>query len=195
MSRLTRLCLLGVLGAAGLAGLGCGGSGSPTTPPPPPPPPPPSPGVFFTAGASPGGNTIYLAGPDSNDPSVFTLEVRASQVTDFYGLALDINFPNDLLSHKNNDSTIHEGTFLNADGNVTTSLLRDRQAGGLLVIGHTRQGEVEGVDGSGLLFSLDFTTDAAGTGKFTISRQQMRDSKLAIQEDVVWLAGTIEVRF
>jgi hypothetical protein len=181
--------------AAVLGGFACGGgSGSPTTPSPPPPPPPPAPGVFFTASAGPGADTIYLTGPDSTDPNVFTLEVHASQVTDLYGLGLDINFPNDLLSHSNNNSSIHEGTFLNEDGQVDTELIRDRQAGGLLVVGHTRRGDVEGVDGSGLLFSLDFTTDAAGTGEITITSQAAFDSNGEEQQDVVWLAGTIEVR-
>lgn len=195
IDRLLRSHLAILLLGGSVTIFGCGGGGSPTTPTPPPPPPPPPQGVFFTPNASPGENAIYLTGPDSTNPNAFTLEVHASEVTDLYGLGMDINFPNDLLSHKNNDSTIHEGTFLSENGQVATELIRDRQSGGLLIVGHTREGEVGGVDGSGMLFSLDFTTDAAGVGEFSIRRAQALDSELGTQEDVVWIAGSIEVRF
>ena len=114
---------------------------------------------------------------------------------DLYGLGFHLNFPNNLLSHSDaNRSNVHEGVFLNEGGAVDTFLERSRDPGEL-ILGHTRVGDVDGVDGSGLLFGLDFTTDAAGTGEFTITRRAALDSNGEEQAEVVWLAGTFEIRF
>jgi hypothetical protein len=181
-----------LLGSVLLLGCGGGGSSSPTAPPPPPPPPPPpSQGIFFTAEGSPGDNTIFLEGIDTVDTtSRFVVEVRANAVEDLYGVSFDLQYPGELLTWRRGSFT--EGTFL-GEGGVDTQILIDRRPAGNLVVGITRVGDVPGVSGSGLLFSLEFVNEVvAGTGVLTFSDNEIVDSAGNIQGDSQWLAGSIE---
>jgi len=192
MSRYGVFCV--ALMFVGVLLLGCGGgsSSSPTAPPPPPPPPPPpSEGIFFTADGAPGANTILLDGVDTTDTAArFVVEVRADTVEDLYGVSFDLQYPGNLLTWRKGSFT--EGTFLNQEG-VETQMLIERRPAGNLVIGITRVGDVPGVSGSGLLFSLEFVNEVvAGTGVLTFSDNEIVDSAGNIVGDSQWLAGSIE---
>ncbi len=169
---------------------GCGGGGGgrgPTAPPPPPPPPPP---VSFTAAGSAGANSIFLAAGESASSTRLVLEVRASQVTDLYGVSLDIEFPRDILLF--DLEATRKGDFLKESG-VRSELLVENKPKGNLVIGLSRFGEVAGVDGSGVLLQVEFTARANGTGEFVIKENEAFDSAGEVQTDVSWISGSVEI--
>ncbi|MDH3254810.1 MAG: cohesin domain-containing protein [Acidobacteriota bacterium] len=189
-----RLLHVGLI-VAGLT-LGCGGGGgggSPTTPPPPPPPPPPpSEGIFFTAEAMPGDNTIFLEGIDTtNTDARFVVEVRANELEDVYGVSFDLQYPTDLITWRRGNFS--EGSFLNEGGSVETQILVDRRPSGNIVVGITRVGEEEGVSGSGVLLTLEFINEVvAGTGELTFSDNDVVNAAGDIDGDSQWLAGSVE---
>ena len=181
------------VGLAVLIGPGCGGSGGggggPTTPPPPPPPPPPSSGVSFTADGPAGTNSVFLAAGSSTSTR-FVLEIRVSEVTDLYGVSLDIEFPRDFLEYQA-DGT-RKGDFLR-QGGTRTELLVENKPRGNLVIGYSRFGEASGVDGSGLLLELEFTARATGGAPLVIEENDAVNSTGAVQGDVSWVSGSVNV--
>ncbi len=162
---------------------GGGGGGGPTAPPPPPP-------VSFTAAGSAGANSIFLAAGDSASSTRLVLEVRASQVTDLYGVSLDIEFPRDILLF--DLEATRKGDFLKESG-VRSELLVENKPKGNLVIGLSRFGEVAGVDGSGLLLQVEFTARANGTGEFVIKENEALNSAGEVQTDVSWISGSVEI--
>ncbi len=189
------VALLVLLVAALVAACGGGGGGSPTAPPPPgppPPPPPPAQGILFTPNGAPGSDTIHLDGNDTADTtSDFTLEVRASQVTDLYGVSFDLEFPEDLLTFRRNGVDV--GSFLEAGG-VEPEILVKRQ-GDTLVIGISRIGNRAGVDGSGVLFTIRFRNGGkAGDGAFRFRSNNAVDSEGNVIEATDWIAGSVEVK-
>lgn len=177
-----------LLVAASLAAAcgGGGGGGGPTQPPPPPPPPPPAqPEVSFTPDAAPPASGLYLTASPA-DPLL--LELRATGVTDLYGLAFDLLFPGALVSY---DGT-SEGTFFSA-GDRATVLQVAPQGDGLLVVGITRLGEVPGRNGGGLVLTVRLGALAAGTGAVTIANNQAFDSAGEPLPGLTWVAGSVEV--
>ena len=183
---LGRLALcLGLLGLLALAGVvacgGGGGGGGPTQPPPPPPPPPPS--ITFTPAAAPAANSIFLTSSAASTASKLFLEVRANQVTDLYGVAFDLSYPTAVLRYDN----AVRGNFL--DGTIAVS----ETPAGNLVVGVTRLGAVQGVDGSGLLLTLELSPVAAGSGNFTFSRNAALDDDGAQMTATGWVAGSVQV--
>lgn len=184
----SRLIGFGVLaGTALLASLACGGGGGgggPTAPPPPPPS-----GITFTAAGPAGDNSIALAAgaPGANR---LRLEVRANEVVGLYAVALDLGFPTDLLQF--DAAATSKGAFLGPGGD--TELLVQENPDGNLVIGYSLKGDKEGVDGSGVLFTVEFTGLANGTDSLTLAENQAYDANGLEQADVTWVAGSVQVR-
>lgn len=177
--------------SAACGGSGGGGGGGGGTPPTQPLPPT-GPGVSFSPAGSPGTNTVYLAQASSTDPNILNLEIRANQVTDLYGVAFDLVFPNTLLQWSS--GTTREGGFLSSNGTVLTELLISNQPANVLVIGHSRLGPVSGAGGSGLLFSLRFVGVSDGTGNFQIQNGTGFDSQGNAIPGFVFLGGAVSVQ-
>jgi len=88
--------------------------------------------------------------------------VDSATVQDLFGVSFDLRVPA-LLRFTGRT----QGTFLSAGG-VQTAFQVTENPTGNLVIGLTRLGDTPGVDGSGLLMTLQFSASTAGTGAFEI---------------------------
>lgn len=177
MRALTFAILL-ILALAGCGGGGGGGGGSPTEPPPP------QPGVTFTSQGGSASNSIVLAsGPGTNANSL-ALEVRAQNVDDLYGLAFDLRFPAAVLQYVR----VTPGPLLEG-GSVQAAV----SGSGTLVVGASRLGEVPGIDGSGVLLTLEFNAIAAGEGALSFARNSAFDSDGRPITGVTWGAGSVRV--
>ncbi|HEX9945586.1 MAG TPA: cohesin domain-containing protein [Thermoanaerobaculia bacterium] len=176
--------LLVLLALALAACGGGGGGGGPTEPTPTPPPPPPPPGIVFTAQGAAGANTLFLANGAATTATNLFLEVRASQMTDLYGVAFDLAYPSAQLQF----TRVTAGPLLS--GGAVQAVA---SAPGTLVVGGTHLGSVPGATGSGVVMTLEFTAVAAGEGAFTFSRNSALDSRGDIIRGVSWLAGSVRV--
>jgi len=180
-----RLLLLGLfcglLLALAACGGGGGGGGGPTEPTPPPPPPQ---SIVFTAQGTPGNNTVFLTAGAASTATTLVLEVRASQVTNLYGVAFDLSYPNAQLQFVRATA----GPLL-AGGAVQAA-----PAGtGSLVVGGTHLGNVPGANGSGVIMTLELTAVAAGSGSFAFSRNTALNPSGDPLAGVAWLAGSVQV--
>lgn len=180
------LAVLAWVGAG--CGGGGGGGGSPTQPPPPRPPS----SVTFTADSAPVTNSVYLEQGPGGSATVLVLAVQVMDVTDFYGARFDLTFPSGLLTFRKNATA--EGDFLAGGGGFRTDLIVKNRPAGNLVIGISRIGDVEGAEGSGTLFTLEFGTDKSGSGSLQLHRHDAFDRHGEVQPDVTWIGGTIDVQ-
>jgi hypothetical protein len=165
---------------------GGGGGGGPTAPPTPPPPPP----VSFTAAGTPGALTIHLGKTSGTADNVLRLEIRASEFADLYGLGFDLAYPAALLDYRGGSHV--EGGFLSADGSRTELFARE-VTDGEVIVGVSRLGDVGGVEGSGLVLTLDFTAVTNGSGEFSFSANSAFDSGGDRLDAAVWQAGEVRV--
>lgn len=163
-----------------MAGCGGGGGGGPTEP---------GPGITFSAPAATA-NSLSLRRGTGSSATVLVVEVVATQVTDLYGVAFDLRYPTAVLSY----AGITEGTFLDEEGSVATTLQVAETPPGNLVIGTSRLGDVGSVTGTGVVVALEFRAQAAGSGAFSFDRNEALDITGNAQPDVTWTAGTVEVR-
>ena len=168
--------------ALAACGGGGGGGGGPTAPPPPPPPPPP--GIVFTAQGTATANSISLASGAGTTANTLILEVRATQVTDLYGVAFDLAYPNTALQFVR----ATPGQLL-ANGSVQAV----PSTPGTLVVGGTHLGNVAGANGSGVVMTLEFSALAAGSGNLAFSRNTAFDSDGDSMAGVGWVAGSVTV--
>jgi hypothetical protein len=159
---------------------GGGGGGSPTEPTPTPTPTQPS--ITFTP-QSPGPSGISIVSSSASTATTLILEVRATSVSDLYGVAFDLAYPSNLLQHVRSTQgpMLAGGTFQGSVG------------GGRLVIGLSNLGPVPGANGSGVLMTLEFRAIAAGEGTFTFSKNQAVDSQGQAIAGLTWSAGTVRV--
>lgn len=170
--------LLAVLSLLALA-CGGGGGGGPTSPPPP------VAGIAFTPQGVPASNTVYLASGAATTATTLVLEVRASQVTDLYGVAFDLSYPSTQLTF----SRVTAGPLLGASGSVQAVA----STPGTLVVGGSHLGAVPGANGSGVVLTLEFTAGAAGTGSFAFARNSAFNSSGQTLAGTSWLAGSVQV--
>ena len=173
---------------SGCGGGGGGGGGSPTQPPPPVIPPS---SVTFTADSQAVPGSVYLEQGQGSSGTVLVLEVRVMDVSDLYSARFDLEFPNSLLTFRKNATT--EGEFLGGGGDFRTDLIVKNKPAGNLVIGFSRIGDVEGAEGSGTLFSLEFGTDKSGSGSLNLKRHDTFDPNGEVQSGVTWIGGSIDV--
>ncbi|MGH9382427.1 MAG: cohesin domain-containing protein [Thermoanaerobaculia bacterium] len=172
--------LAAVVPALALLLAACGGSSSPSAP---------RRGVIFTPQGTPGANSIFLSqNPASNEDRLF-LDVRANEVTNLFGINLEIAYPRAVLQY----AAASEGDFLAGPNNVGTSFVVAEPAQGELVIGLTRLRDVQGRSGSGVLCTLEFALPASGTGSFTFLDTEAFRPGPTLDPGVTWLAGSVQV--
>ncbi|HEV7669930.1 MAG TPA: cohesin domain-containing protein [Thermoanaerobaculia bacterium] len=182
-SRQRLAALLAVFAVFALAACGGGGGGGPTNPPPPPPP---TPQIVFTPATASPANAIALANGAGTDANNLVLDVRATTVQDLFGVSFDLRVPA-LLRFTGRT----QGTFLSAGG-VQTAFQITESPPGNLVIGLTRLGDTAGVDGSGLLMTLQFSASTAGTGAFEIANGGAFD-RAGQRLSTTFVAGSVQV--
>lgn len=173
-----RIC--GVALVVLLTACGGGGGGGPTNPPPP------TPQIIFTPASASPMNAVALSSGAGTDANNLFLDVRAATVQGLYGVSFDLRVPT-LLRFTGRT----QGTFLSAGG-VQTAFQVTENPTGNLVIGLTRLGGAAGVDGSGLLMTLQFSASTAGTGAFEIANGAAFDEtgqRLATS----FVAGSVQV--
>lgn len=147
-------------------------------------PPPAQPAIVFTAAGTSSPNSVVLASGAGSNATTLLLEVRAISVTDVYGVAFDLRYPNTLLQFvRATPGSLLEG------GSVQAAVASE----GNLVVGATRLGEVPGVTGSGTLVTLEFTALTAGDGTFSFSRNSALDPDARSIPNVTWAAGSVRV--
>jgi hypothetical protein len=110
-------------------------------------------------------------------------------VTDLYGVAFDLTFPSATVSF----AGATEGTFLDQNGSVDTSLQVAESPSGTLVVGLSRLGAVPGRTGTGSLLRLELHRVAAGAGDLVFAKNQAFNANGAAIPGVVWSAGRITV--
>jgi len=159
---------------------GGGGGGSPTEPTPTPTPTQPS--VTFTP-QSPGPSGILLAVGAGSNATTLILEVRATSVSDLYGVAFDLTYPPSLLQHVRST----QGPML-AGGTFQSSATAGR-----LVVGLSNLGPVPGANGSGVLLTFELRAIGAGEGALTFSKNQAVDSQGQAIAGLTWSAGNVRV--
>ncbi len=185
-ARYDQICLaVGVLGLV-LSALACGGGsnngggggggGTGTTP------------LVFTSTGASGANTVTLAQGAGTTNTTLVVDVRANNIGGFYGTAFDLSFPSNLLQLTGST----EGTFVNAGG-IETSFRAVQTQPGLLVVGLTRLGSVEGASGSGTLAQLTFATQGNGLGSFSFRNNLVYGSDGRPILAVAWGAATVQV--
>lgn len=175
--------VLGILVACGGGG---GGGGGPTEPTPTPTPtPPPLPSITFTPQGSAGANTLFLTSGAASTASTLVLEVRASQVSNLYGVAFDLSYPSGLLRFERATA----GPLLGNNGSAQAATAGT----GTLVVGGSHLGSVPGANGSGLVLTLEFSAVAAGNGTFAYSRNSAFNSAGDSITGMAWLAGSVNV--
>ncbi len=190
-SRRPSIALLAAsLGLLGLSACGGGGGGGGGTLPPTQPPTPPT-GATFTPDGPAGANSISLAAGQGGSATVFVLDVVETNVSDLYAVSVDIEFPNNLMNFRQNRTS--EGVFLKGDDKAKTELIIEERPAGNLVIGYSRLEQVDGVDGSGVLFSIEFTLVSSGSGSFDLLRTALVDPFGETQDGVSWVGGSIRV--
>jgi hypothetical protein len=169
----------------GGGGGGRGGGGGPTVPPTSTPPPP---SITFTPSGTGGVNSLSLVRV-SGDQSSIVLSLEATSVTDLYGIAFDLRYPDAALDFDN----ATEGSFLDQNGTVDTSLQVVESPSGTLVVGLSRLGQVSGRNGTGSLLRFEFNRVATGSGDLTFDDNQAFDGNGSVISGVQWSAGRVVV--
>ncbi|HZF11460.1 MAG TPA: cohesin domain-containing protein [Thermoanaerobaculia bacterium] len=172
---------LGLLGGVvGACGGGGGGGGTPTQPPPPPPPTQAS--IAFTPAAAAGAGSLSLARGAASTTTKLVLEVRSGGIQDLYGVAFDLQYPANLLQLT---ATTNQGSIL------STGTFQETHTSGNVVVGVSQLGLVPGVSSAGVVFQLEFTPLASGTGLFSFTRNSALNSSGASIGGVTWIAGSV----
>ncbi|HYH44313.1 MAG TPA: cohesin domain-containing protein, partial [Thermoanaerobaculia bacterium] len=169
--------------ALAACGGGGGGGGGPTQPTPTPPP---QASLVFTPQG--GGDTgVALAAGAGSTATTLILEVRASSVTDLYGVAFDLSYPANLVQYVRTTQgpLLAGGTLQVATSGGGTS--------GTLVVGLSNLGPVPGASGSGVLMTLEFRAAGAGQGSFSFTRNVAVDSAGQSIDGLSWGTGTVRV--
>jgi len=176
--RLLAALALPALALAACGGGGGGGGGGPTAPPPP------TPGIVFTPQGAATVNSVSLASGTGTTANTLILEVRATQVTDLYGVAFDLAYPSAQLQF----TRATAGALLSGG-----SVQAVASPPGTLIVGGTHLGNVAGATGSGVLMTLEFSAASAGQGNLTFSRNSAFDSHGTAMTGVGWVAGSVTV--
>jgi hypothetical protein len=145
--------------------------------------------VQFTADAPAGANSIYLGQGSSSVATRFKLDVKASQVTDLYGVSFNLEYPEARLRFLPGSTS--QGSFLSSNG--STDLIVEEDSPGLVVVGLSLLGDVEGRDGSGTLLSLEFEPVSAGSGSIQMKQHDAVNSTGDVMDQVEWIGGSVNV--
>ncbi len=178
-----RRALKGLVAAALLAlGVACGGSddggGGGVEPP--------TNSLTYSPAQAAPTNSLSLVRTNGTDPDQLVLELRATGVTDLYGVAFDITYPSSLRY-----DSASEGTWLSASGSVATSFQVAPQTG-RLVIGLSRLGDLGGATGDGTLLTLRFGAATAGNGALEFVGPRAYNSG-SVAYTAQWIGGSVAV--
>ena len=111
--------------------------------------------------------------------------MRASQVTDLYGVAFDLAYPSAQLQF----TRATAGPLL-SNGSVQAVV----SSAGTLIVGGTHLGSTTpGANGSGVVMTLEFSAVGAGTGSFAFSRNSALNSSGRAISGISWVAGSVTV--
>ena len=122
------------------------------------------------------------------------IEVRVTEAESpgVFGVGFDLVYPESFLNF--DAASPAEGGFLGEDG-ADTSLVVDRVDPGRLIVSMTRLGDTTGgVDGSGVLLTLDFLTASSGSGAFEIENALLVDGAGARRFDYEFIGGNLSVQ-
>lgn len=180
-ARALPIALCAALALALAACGGGGGGGGPTTPPPPPPP---VAGITFTPAGSAASPGIALVASPASTAARLVLEVRATGISNLYGVAFDLQYPGTVLAFA---SAGNAGSILSAGTFQVSHTATD------VVVGETLLGGVHGVSGNGLLATIELTSSASGNGTFTFTRNTVFDAAGKPIAGVTWTAGSVTV--
>jgi hypothetical protein len=109
-----------------------------------------------------------------------------------FGVAFDLIFPDGFLNLAAGATT--EGAFLSGDGEDTSLTVEETDPGRILVA-VTRLGEsAGGVEGSGLLMTLEFPTTASGNGELVLENASVVDGLGVRRFDFEFVGGTLTVQ-
>ncbi|MFH1962654.1 MAG: cohesin domain-containing protein [bacterium] len=100
------------------------------------------------------------------------VNIIAEGVNDLFGAAFDVIFNPDILEA----ATITEGNFLSQDGNPTHFI--KKVDNGRIIIGMTRQGQVYGVSGGGVLCKIIFNAKQEGKCLLLFENISLEDSSI-----------------
>ena len=116
--------------------------------------------------------------------SVLAIDIKASNVSDVYGAAFDVDFDSTKMSY----SGYSAGSFLEGGGNSVNyqATLQSGNSGKLIVVA-SRQGSVEGATGSGTLVTLKF--NVPGGSSVSFSNNAIVDSSGITISTATWSGG------
>lgn len=119
---------------------------------------------------------------------MFSVDVTISDAVDLFAFQFDVNFDASILAANNGA----EGPFL-ATGGSTFFIpgVIDNAAGTITFNSNTLIGAVLGVNGNGILATLDFTAIGAGTTPLTLSNELLLDSQLNLIQNVTTTSGSV----
>ena len=167
-------------------GGGGGGVNSPTAPTPNPPQ------GGLTATYSPasqaGAQSLSLQSQPGTDGRM-TLDLTATDVDGLYGMAFDLRFPSSILRFEQ----ASEGDDLSANGTIETSFLVSQSESGVVIVGLSRLGAAEGLSGSAVLMSFEFTPLSAGQGDLAFESASAVDARGVNLSGIRWVNGTADV--
>ncbi len=114
--------------------------------------------------------SVVTALPDD----VFMIDIDVADVVDLYTYAFDLRFApfGNVLAVRR----VIEGPFLGSDGESTDFSYTVDILDGSIKVGSTRLGEVGGVDGSGVLATIEFKVLEAGDCPFELTSTVLEDS-------------------
>ncbi len=105
---------------------------------------------------------------------VFSIDIEVADVVDLYTFAFDLQFApyGNVLAVRR----VIEGPFLGSDGESTDFSYTVSVLEGSVKVGSTRLGEVGGVDGSGVLATIEFKVVEAGDSALDLTSTALEDS-------------------
>lgn len=152
-------------------------------------PPPPAPDTIVYTPSGGATNSLTLTQATGTDGDTLILNLDAVKIDALYGVAFDLQFPDDILEFE----SLTEGDYL-ADGGVATSLQVTEISDGVVVVGLSRVGEVPGRQlASGTLLTFEFSRIATGSGDFSFSRNTPLGFGTQVRYDILWFAGSVTV--
>ncbi len=115
---------------------------------------------------------VNLSSQSQSIGATFNVDVNVLNVTDLYTVQFDLSFNSSVIRC----DSFTEGSFLGTTIGFNPNI--NNTAGTVTGYAKTKLGS-DGVDGTGTLATLQFTTLAAGTSTFTLSKVQFLDSSLS----------------
>lgn len=155
---------------------------------------PTTPSISFTPSGTPSDNTVFLEQVSTNNNEI-TLAVKVKGGSDVYAHATEINFDGNKVQYLSGSA----GGYLTQDGK-TTSGFNDNKSyigtSGVLTLGDSRQGNVLGVAGDGILCqiilkALTIQTDTVISFNSTNSFLKSSDSTNQNISGTIWLGGSL----